>query len=186
MKALKIIAIIVLALGALLFGAALLSPKKVPVERSLTIAASPEQLYADVGYPASWPAWTVWNKELDPTLTHEVSGPEHGVGAIWKFKSKREGSGTLRIVEASPQAGIRYELAFEGMEVATTGGIRFTPGPAGTQVTWTDELDLSGTVLPRVAGSAIAKLLGAQLEQNLAKLKARAEQRAAGAATGTP
>src|SRR5689334_9699793 len=112
------ILIIVLALVVVLAGVGLVLPKKVASERSLTIAAAPEQIYPDVAMLRAWPEWTAWNPRADPTFKPTYEGPEVGPGAVQKWGPENKGGpGSLRILEGDPQHGVKFHLQLDNMQV---------------------------------------------------------------------
>ncbi len=73
-----------LLIGAIVFGISTL-PDSYLVQREMEMKGTPEQAYAAIADLHTWPEWTVWNKEMDPTATWEFTGNEVGYGAVWSW-----------------------------------------------------------------------------------------------------
>ena len=67
MRALKIAAIIISALVAIFVVVGLLLPSTWHVERAITINAPPQYAFTKIVDLRTWPDWTVWTKERDPS-----------------------------------------------------------------------------------------------------------------------
>jgi hypothetical protein len=168
--------IVVLGLIALVLLVGLFLPRTYRVVRTVEVRAEPQVVYADLATLRQWPEWTVWNKEMDPTAEFEYWGPESGVGAGYRWKGATLGQGELKLTAADPDRGVHYALSFEGGAMQSVGRIEWEK--AGTnrlQVTWSDEGDLGRSPVNRYFGLLLDSMIGAQFEQGLARLKARAE-----------
>src|SRR5437667_51214 len=97
MKWLKKIALGIATLILLLFVVSLFLPGKWRVERSLSMRADSAAIYPYLANLKRWPEWTPWTKEKDPTLEWSFEGATEGTGAIQRWKSKKFGSGVLRL-----------------------------------------------------------------------------------------
>ena len=123
----------------------------------------------------SWPDWTPWSTETDPSLTWDFRGADRGVGAVWAWSGDELGSGKLEITRSDPD-GVDYKLASEGF--VATGTIRYeTIDDGNTRVTWTDSGTLDGGPLVKWWGTLqIDAAIGGQLEAALGALKERVEK----------
>jgi len=147
------------------------------VERSTTVAATPERVYREVADFRRWAHWSPW-EDIDPDLRRSYSGAESGVGAVYEWAGNRKaGRGRMGIVEAQEPTTVRIDLQFERPWKArndTTFSIE--PEAFGSRVTWS----MTGrkTLMTRVMGVFVSmdKLLGKDFERGLARLKATAEQ----------
>jgi hypothetical protein len=117
MKILKWGVIVLAALAALGFAL----PDEVVIERSAVIPAEPGAIHPHVSTLKSWPEWTPWSTENDPTADFQFSGADSGVGSKWSWKGDKFEQGELEIVESDPAKGIRYKLAM-------AGGMTVNPG----------------------------------------------------------
>ena len=129
--------IIVLAIAALLVFAAT-RPDTFSVQRSATIQAPPEKIFAVVNDFHRWTEWSPWEK-LDPGMKRTQSGAPSGKGAIYEwYGNSKAGAGRMEIIESTPAAKVGIQLdfikPFEGHNIA-----EFTLAPKGetTNVTWT-------------------------------------------------
>lgn len=115
-------------------------PSAFRIVRSLTIEATPAQLFALLNDFHQWGAWSPWDK-LDPTMQRSFSGPDSGKGASYAWVgNKKVGEGSMTILESEPDTKLEVELRFLKPFAATNKTI-FTLEPAGetTTVTWAME-----------------------------------------------
>jgi hypothetical protein len=174
----------VVVLGVGFVGVGMLLPSGFTVERSTTIAASPEQIYAYVGHLDRWEEWTVWNTTMDPGMKREVARAE-GVGASMSWNGPKVGQGVLTLTAADPATGIAYDLAFDDGAFGSKGAVAFAADGAGTKVTWSDHGELSGPLM-RYFGLMADGMMGPDFASNLANLKAKAEADAAAVPPAPP
>ena len=166
-----IIAVVVLILVLLVVG--YLLPRSYSVSRSSFINAEASKVHASVVDLRSWPEWTPWNQEMDPTLKYEYSGPDSQVGSISSWTGEKSGPGSLEITSAEEGRGIVYILTFEGNPPAD-GVVQITPMKGGCEVFW----KMSGETEPPLGPYfqlLFDALLGADFEACLAGLKERCE-----------
>lgn len=156
---------------ALLAVISLFLPASTTVSRSRVIEAQPPIIFATVNELKSWPTWTVWNNELDPTAQYTWSAKTEGVGAWQAWHGKKMGQGKLTIIEADPTSGIRYRLEFDQGAMVSDGTIRLTPADGGTQVTWTDTFEAGWNPVSRYFGLMMDSMVGRDFEQGLIGLE---------------
>ena len=77
---------------ALLLVVIALQPATFHVERSLTMAASPEAAFAQVNDFHAWSAWSPWEK-LDPSMKRSYDGAPAGVGAKYAWVGNKDVGG---------------------------------------------------------------------------------------------
>ena len=76
------------------------------------------------------------------------------------------------------QAGVRYELNFEQGKLIAQGGVTLTPTPGGgTSATWFNEGSLGYNPVARYFGLLMDKMMGAELQQNLERLREKVEKK---------
>ena len=170
---LKRVIIGVIALIAILLIVGYLLPRNFSVSRSNFINAEANEIFASVADLRSWPEWTPWNHEMDPTLEYQYSGPDSQVGFISSWTSEKSGSGTLEITSAEEGRGIVYLLSFEG-ETPADGVVQITAMKGGCEVLW----KMSGAAAPPLGPYfllMIDSLIEADFEACLAGLKERCE-----------
>ena len=175
MKVLKALFIVALAIVATFVLIGLLLPKVATVERSTTVAATPETLFALTDGFKRFNEWSPW-ASLDPATKYTYSGPERGVGARmeWSSDNPDVGSGSQEITAVEPGRSVSSALDF-GMNTPTTTRLVFTPEGTGTRVTWTLTSDFSSSIVGRYFGLALDGMVGPDYEKGLARLKALAE-----------
>ena len=178
---LKKILIGVAALIVLLIIVIALQPSKFHVSRSTTIAAPPEQVFAQVDNFHNWEAWSPWAK-LDPAAKNSFEGPSSGVGAAFTWSGNDEvGEGRMTITESRPNDLIQIKLDFV-RPFEDTSTVEFTFKPEGDQtlVTWS-MFGRKGFV-GKAIGLAMDcdTMLGGYFEKGLASMKSVVEGAAKG------
>ncbi|MBI3901904.1 MAG: SRPBCC family protein [Nitrosomonadales bacterium] len=173
---LKIIVITVVVLLAIILIYAASKPDNFHVERSISIKAPPEKIFALINDLHLWNEWTPYNK--DPAMKKTYSGSPSGKGAAYAWEGNKDvGKGEIAITESIPSSRIVFDLhmiePFEGRNVAT-----FTLNPAGdsTKVIWS--LDDKQKLIVKVMGifMNMDKMIGGDFEAGLTKLKMVAER----------
>jgi len=172
---LKKILIAFAAWVALVLAVGFVLPSKYRVERSTTIHAPAEAVYAQVAQLERWQDWAPWNARKYPGNQWMFGGPAVGVGAVRSWSGEDVGTGTLSLTQADPKTGVAYDMSLEDGRYLLHGRISFTPEGEGTRVTWVDEGDLGGGPLVHYLRFPLQSRLGGQLEEALAQLKKRVE-----------
>lgn len=172
---LKKILIAFAAWVALVLAVGFVLPSKYRVERSTTIHAPAEAVYAQVAWLERWQDWAPWNARKYPGNQWMFGGPAVGVGAVRSWSGEDVGTGTLSLTQADPKTGVAYDMSLEDGRYLLHGRISFSPEGEGTRVTWVDEGDLGGGPLLHYLRFPLQSRLGAQLEVALAQLKKRVE-----------
>ena len=149
---------------------------KYTVERSATMDAPPERVYAEVADFHNWTKWSPW-EGLDPQMERSYSGPESGVGAVYAWSGNRKaGQGRMEIADAAAPSRVHIDLSFEKPWKSRNDTV-FTiePLPTGSRVTWT--MTGEKTLMTKVLGlfTSMDKMIGPDFEKGLAQLKAVAE-----------
>lgn len=169
--------IAVLALGALLAYAAT-RPDTFRYERSITIAASPEQIRPLINDMKRFNSWNPYNKK-DPAMKATYRGPEAGPGAAYDFAGDHNiGKGTISIVEPSAPDTVTMQLDMvEPMAARNRIDFRLQPKGNGTEVTWSMQgpTPYVAKVLHTVFD--VESMMRKDLDAGLASLKALAERR---------
>lgn len=160
----------VLAVVVVLAGIGLLLPRVQHVERSRSIAAPADRLFALVAAPRQWNAWSPWAAR-DPAMRIDYRGPQAGAGAGWSWQSATEGSGSMAITAAEPPSRIAYRIEFADMGSSADGAFRFAPEGGGTRVTWSFDADMGWNPLSRWFGLMLDRWVGADFEAGLAGLE---------------
>jgi uncharacterized protein YndB with AHSA1/START domain len=173
----KMIAIAVVVLvGALLAYAATL-PDSFRLERSATIQAPPDRVFALVNDFRQWTAWSPW-ENIDPALKRSYSGAASGVGSAYAWEGNKDvGTGRMEITEAVPGAKLVIRLDFlKPFEAHNTAEFSFARQGETTTVTWA--MYGPSPYLAKLMGIVFSmeRMVGGQFETGLANLKAAAEK----------
>lgn len=134
---LKTIAIVVVVLIAAVLLFAATKPDTLRVQRTTSIKAAPEKIFALINDFHSWGSWSPYEKR-DPEMKRSLSGAASGKGAVYEWDGNSNvGQGRMEITDASPPSRVTIKLDFikpiEGHNVA-----EFVLEPSGdaTNVTW--------------------------------------------------
>jgi Polyketide cyclase / dehydrase and lipid transport len=154
-------------------------PSTYHVERSATVAAPADVVFAQVNDFHKWNAWSPWDK-MDPNQKVSFDGPESGQGAKYGWSGNDQvGEGRMTIEESKAGELVRIKLEFlRPWESTSPTTFTFKAVEGGTQVTWA----MDGT--HNFAGKAFSLfmdmdgMLGADFDKGLASMKAVAEAEA--------
>ncbi len=182
-----IIAVALLCLG-LIAGLLLvisLQPSSFTVQRSATMAAPPDVVFARVNDLKAWDDWSPWSK-LDPNAKTTLSTPSAGKGATFAWAGNDKiGEGNLAILASKPDELVEVEQVFVRPYAGKCRmAFRLVPEAGGTKVTW----KMDGT--NDFFGKAFClfmdmdAMLGQSFEQGLANMKEVVEK--TGATPATP
>ena len=146
------------------------------VERTTTIAAPPEKVYAEVQDFHRWSAWSPW-EDLDPTMQRSYGGPEAGSGSTYSWQgNKKAGEGSMMMTSAEPLKRVVIALEFlKPFKSSSVTTFTLVPVGEGTRVTWS--MTGARTLALKVMGifTSMDKLVGKDFEKGLAQLKTVAE-----------
>lgn len=171
-----IVALLVLAVAAVLIYAAF-KPDTLSVQRSASIKAAPDKIFALINDFDQWAAWSPYEKK-DPAMKRTRSGAPKGKGAIYAWEGNKDvGKGRMEIADTQPPAKVTINLDFE-KPFAGHNTVVFTIEPKGdlTNVTWA----MSGrcAYIAKVIGIFVSmdKMIGDDFAAGLASMKAVAEK----------
>ncbi|HRD53342.1 MAG TPA: SRPBCC family protein [Flavobacteriales bacterium] len=177
MKALKIILILVLGIGAMVAALGFLGDDTYRVERSVTIAAPIDDVWPSISTLGAMDKWSPWN-ELDPSMKKSMDGTDGQIGAIARWEGNNEvGKGEQRIDSVSRNSLVRTRLKFiEPMESESDIFLTLNPDGDGTKVTWAMEGEHN--FMSRLWGRFMDMdaMLGKDFEKGLGKLKEQVEE----------
>src|SRR5437773_8526922 len=105
-KVLGVLLVLIVALVAFIAT----RPATFHVERSTTIAAPPDSVFAHVSDLHRWADWSPWEK-LDPTMTRSIAGTGVGSSYQWSGTSK-VGEGKMTVTELTPGHDVAIRLDF--------------------------------------------------------------------------
>jgi uncharacterized protein YndB with AHSA1/START domain len=173
----KIIAlvIVILILGALGFAAT--KPDSFRYERSISIKAPPEKIFAILNDLHKGALWSPFEK-LDPNMKKHFSGAETGVGSVYEWDgNSKAGAGRMEIVESVPSSKIVLTLDFlKPFEGHNKAEFILTQQGENTNVTWAmyGPNPYIGKVMSLVFDCE--KMVTREFETGLANLKSLAEK----------
>ncbi len=169
------LAAVALVAGVLIF--ATTKPDTFSVQRSATIQAPPEKVFAVLNDFKRWPDWSPWEK-LDPAMKRTLGGAPAGKGATYAWEGNgKAGAGRMEIVESTPASKIGIQLDFiKPFEGHNTTVFALTPQGGATQVNWS----MTGPT-PFVSKLMqvfvdMDQMIGKDFEEGLANLKALIEK----------
>lgn len=169
-------AILVLAVAAILVYAAT-RPGTFAVQRSTSIKAAPDKIFALVNDLGRWSAWSPYEKK-DPAMKRTLSGPPSGKGATYAWDGNKDvGKGRMEIADTSPPGRVTinldFEKPFEGHNVVV---FTFEPTGDATTVTWA--MRGRSPFIAKLIGIFIDMdaMIGKDFEAGLANLKMIAEK----------
>jgi hypothetical protein len=175
----KILIVLVVAVGGFLAYAAT-RPDAYRVERTATMDAPSEIVFAQVEDFKAWAAWSPWEK-MDPQMQKTFSDPSKGVGATYAWKGNdKVGVGKMTIMESAPPTRLEAKLEFvEPFEsVARNGFTVASEGANASRVTWF--MEGNNNLMGKVFGifMNMDSMIGADFERGLAALKTVSEEKA--------
>ena len=174
MKLIKWLLMSVVVLAILLVAGSLFLPASTHVERSTWIDKPPAEVFATLDSFERFNQWSPWF-EMDPTAQYAYSGPAAGMGARMSWVgSPSVGSGSQEILVSEPHARIVNALDFGSSQAKAT--YLLVPKGDGTQLTWSLDSEHGYNPLNRWFGTLLLdRMIGADYEKGLAKLKALQE-----------
>jgi uncharacterized protein YndB with AHSA1/START domain len=109
---LKIIALVVVVLIAAVLIYAATKPDTFRIQRSASITAPPEKIFALINDLHSWSAWSPYEKK-DPAMKKTFSGAASGRGAVYEWEGNKDiGKGRMEITDTSPPSKVTIKLDF--------------------------------------------------------------------------
>ncbi|MBZ0207970.1 MAG: SRPBCC family protein [Flavobacteriales bacterium] len=167
----KKILLALLAIVVLILIVAAFQPDNYHVERSATVVAPPEAVFAQVNDFHNWQQFNPF-QQLDPNAKVRYEGPEKGTGAkfLWEGNSKM-GKGSMTITGNTPNERVDILLHFdEPMEGDAHTSFILEPAGTGTKVTWS--MDGTNNYLSKIMClfMDMDKMIGTEYEKGLAKL----------------
>jgi hypothetical protein len=172
----KILLILVALIGAFAVYVAL-QPSELHVERSATIAAPADVVFAQVNDLHKWDAWSPWAK-IDPNAKVGFEGPAAGKDAAFTWEGNEQvGKGRMVIAESRPNEKVDIDVAMtEPFENTSKSQFAFKPDGNQTVVTWSTSGHQNFLMKAMCIVFNGKKMLGGEMEKGLASLKSIAEQ----------
>ena len=169
MRILKLSVIVLLVIVILVLFAAWFLPSTRHVEDFIYIKGPSKYAYEQVIKLKNWDKWSPFAAE-DTAMKTYYDGPPQGVGAIMKWESKKQGNGTMTIIEADPGKYIKMKMEFEGQGVSYSDW-RFIQEGDSTQVIWAIDILNMKYPIGRLLGIFMPGVLHKSFQSGLAKLK---------------
>ena len=164
------------ALVLLLLGYASTRPDSFRVERSATIKAPPDKVFANLQDFKLWANWSPWEK-LDPAMARTFSPATTGKGAHYTWAGDKVGAGRMEFLEVTPSSQLKIKLDFT-QPFEAHNVVDFTLKPQGdtTQVTWAMSGPSNLMVKVMHIFMSMDGIVGKDFEKGLADLKAVSEK----------
>jgi polyketide cyclase/dehydrase/lipid transport protein len=136
LTALTIVAVIIAISIAAILVLASTKPNTLTVQRSISIKAPLEKIFAAIDDFRRWRAWSPY-EEKDPGMMRVYTGASSGTGAIYEWKgNKNVGSGRMEILETTPAKTIIKLDFFTPFEGHNTAEFVALPHGDATTLTW--------------------------------------------------
>jgi hypothetical protein len=170
-----VIVLVVVVAAVLLFAAT--KPDAFRVQRSISVKAPPEKVFALINDFHSWGLWSPFEK-LDPSMKKTYSGAGNGTGAVYEWEgNSKSGAGRMEILQTTVPSKVTVKLdfikPFEGHNTA-----EFTMEPQGnsTNVTWAMYGASPYIAKVMTLFFSMDKVVGKDFETGLSNIKALAEK----------
>lgn len=169
-----LIAVGVLIVLVLLFAAT--KPKTFRIQRSISINAPPERVFALIDTLGSWPRWAPQDRE-DPSMKRMFSGPANGKGAVSDWTgSGSSGRGRMLITESLPPKKVSVQVDWvKPFAARNVNDFVLESTETSTKVTWT--MQGPNLYVMRIMSVFVNmdRTMGKHFETGLVNLKAVAE-----------
>jgi uncharacterized protein YndB with AHSA1/START domain len=165
------IVVVVLIAGVLAY-AAIAQPDTFRVQRTASIKASPEKIYAVLNDFQKSMAWSPFEKK-DPAMARKFSGPAAGKGSVYEFEGNKEiGAGRLEIIESVPARKVALTLDMhKPFEAKNIVEYTLEPKDGATEVTWAIHGPMNFVSKVMCLFLDMDKMVGKDFEQGLSDLK---------------
>ena len=174
---LKTIVIIVVVLIAGVLVLAATRPDTFRVQRSATIKAAPERIFALINDFQRWGAWSPWEHK-DPAMKRTFGTATSGRGALYAWEGNKEvGQGRMEIAESVAPSRVAIKLDFlKPFEAHNMVEFVLEPRGETTNVTWsmTGKTPYFAKIVHLFID--MDRMVGKDFEAGLANLKAAAEK----------
>jgi uncharacterized protein YndB with AHSA1/START domain len=119
----------------LVFGA--MKPDVFYVQRSISIKASPEKIFALIDDFHNWRSWAPQDRE-DPTMSRTYGGAPSGAGSVSEWNSAGSGgAGRMAIKESTPPGKVSIDVDFvKPFEAHNVNEFILEPAGESTKITW--------------------------------------------------
>lgn len=171
------IVIVVAVLIAGVLGFAATKPDTFRVQRSASIKAPPEKVYALINDFKAWASWSPWEKK-DPAMKRTYGAATSGKGARYAWEGNSDvGQGSMEIAESVPSSKVALELDFlKPFEAHNTVDFNLEAKGDMTNVTWAMQGPAPFVSKIMQVFVSMDSMVGKDFEDGLANLKAAAEK----------
>ena len=174
---LAIIAVVLAIAIAIILILAATKPDTFRIERSATVNAPSEKVFALINDFQQWRAWSPWENK-DPDLKRTYSGAERGKGAVYAWEgNKNVGSGRMEVLDAAAPSKVVIKLDFFApFEAHNTAEFTMLPQGNATNVHWVMHGPAQFISKVMQVFVSLDKMIGKDFETGLANLKNLAEK----------
>ncbi|MFK7885872.1 MAG: SRPBCC family protein [Gammaproteobacteria bacterium] len=150
-------------------------PSTAQVERSTTIAAPVDVVYAVVSDFDHFNRWSPWYT-LDPDAEHIITGTAGTVGSRYEWRSEKPeiGSGSQTITALERPHSVVMRLDFDG-ETPAESFFKLKASGTSTEVIWGFETDLGSNPYMHYMSLLMDVFLGPAYEDGISRLKTYVE-----------
>lgn len=162
-------------------------PDDLHVERTGTVSAPPDVVFAKIN---DLPTWTTWSpyEGRDPDMKRTYEGPKAGTGAVYGWNGNNDiGEGKMTIIESKPGELVKIRLQFtRPFPCDNIVNFILSPTEGGTKVTWA--MDGKNTFFSKAMGLVLNMdaMVGDDFAQGIKNLDAAVKKDAAPATAATP
>lgn len=172
---LMLIVIVAAIAGLLIFTAT--RPDTFRVERSTSIKAPPEKIFALINDLGVWRTWSPYEAK-DPNMKRTLGGVTSGKGAVYEWDGDRNvGQGRMEIIDSTPSSKVAIKLDFlKPFEAHNTAEFTLEPQGDNTKVTWAIYGPMPYVSKLMSVFFSMDSMIGQDFEVGLASLKTVAEK----------
>jgi uncharacterized protein YndB with AHSA1/START domain len=161
---------------AALLGFAATKPGSFRIQRTRSIQAPPDRIFALIDDFRKWASWSPYEK-LDPTMKKTYGGAANGMGAVYEWAGNgKAGQGRMEIVDTNPPCKVTIKLDFlKPFEGHNTAEFTLEPDGGATNVTWAMHGPQPYFFKVMSIFVSMDNMLGKEFEAGLANMKSIAE-----------
>jgi len=162
---------------AALLGYAATKPNTFRVQRSASINAPPDKVFAFINDLHAWTFWSPWEKK-DRAMRKTHRGSPQGKGAVLEWDGNKDvGTGRMEVLDSTPASKVLIQLDFlKPFEAHNTAEFTLIPKGGATELTWA--MYGPQPYMMKIMGFFCDpdKMVGKDFETGLANLKTVAEK----------
>lgn len=174
---LKIVGLVLLVVVGVVLALATMKPATFIIERSTTIQAPADKVFALLSDFRQWGQWSPWEQK-DPAMQRTFGATSAGLGATYAWVGNKDvGQGSMAITAAAPATRVVIALDFvKPFEAKNQVVFDLSPEGAQTRVNWAMSGDNNFIGKLMQVFMSMDAMVGRDFESGLAKLKAAAER----------